>query len=140
MRPSLSCPLAAAERRHQRSDEKQRFVTVSRKERRSTPARAATCGRLRPMPVDAVSQTTAPPTAEPPSGIVNCAAYAGGKRVATVGIDDLGTVVAPPDEFVWLGLHEPSEELLQKVQRALGLHDLAIEDAHTAHQRPKLEQ
>jgi magnesium transporter len=77
---------------------------------------------------------------EPPTGVINCAAYAGGKRVATVEIDDLGIVVAPPDEFVWLGLYEPSEELLQKVQRALHLHDLAIEDAHSAHQRPKLEQ
>ena len=76
----------------------------------------------------------------PPTGVIACAAYAGGKRVATVEIDDLGSVAAPPDEFVWLGLYEPSEELLQKVQRALGLHDLAIEDAHNAHQRPKLEQ
>ena len=93
------------------------------------------------MPVDSeIQPADAVAASGPTSGIVNCAAYAGGKRVATVGIDDLGTVVAPPDEFVWLGLHEPSEELLQKVQRALGLHDLAIEDAHTAHQRPKLEQ
>ena len=69
------------------------------------------CGRLGPMPVDALAQGSAAPAAETqPSGIVNCAAYAGGKRIATVGIDDLGTVVAPPDEFVWLGLHEPSEE------------------------------
>ena len=82
---------------------------------------------------------SAPPV-DVPTGVITCAAYAGGKRVATVEVEDLGIVVAPPDEFVWLGLYEPSEELLQKVQRALGLHDLAIEDAHSAHQRPKLEQ
>jgi magnesium transporter len=44
-----------------------------------------------------------------------------------------------PDKFVWVGLHEPDEELLKKMQEEFGLHDLAIEDAHNAHQRPKLE-
>jgi magnesium transporter len=40
---------------------------------------------------------------------------------------------------VWIGLHEPSEELLSRVQDEFHLHDLAIEDAHRAHQRPKIE-
>jgi magnesium transporter len=39
-----------------------------------------------------------------------------------------------------LGLLEPSPELLARVQAQFGLHDLAIEDASKAHQRPKLEQ
>ena len=88
-----------------------------------------------PPPVETATASAAPPT-----GVINCGAYAGGKRVANVDLDDLGIVVAPPDEFVWLGLYEPSEEVLQQVQRALCLHDLAVEDAHNAHQRPKLEQ
>lgn len=33
----------------------------------------------------------------------------------------------------------PREETLQLVQKEFGLHDLAIEDAHRAHQRPKVE-
>jgi magnesium transporter len=41
---------------------------------------------------------------------------------------------------VWIGLHEPDEDLLRRVQAEFGLHDLAIEDAHRAHQRPKLER
>jgi magnesium transporter len=36
-------------------------------------------------------------------------------------------------------LHEPDEALLSQLQRHFGLHELAIEDAHVAHQRPKLE-
>jgi magnesium transporter len=40
---------------------------------------------------------------------------------------------------VWIGLHEPSEDVLNEVQREFSLHDLAVEDAHSAHQRPKLE-
>jgi magnesium transporter len=38
-----------------------------------------------------------------------------------------------------VGLFEPSEPLLAHIQQAFGLHELAIEDAHQAHQRPKLE-
>jgi Mg2+ and Co2+ transporter CorA len=41
---------------------------------------------------------------------------------------------------VWIGLHEPGMALLQSVQRQFHLHDLAIEDANNAHQRPKIEQ
>jgi magnesium transporter len=73
------------------------------------------------------------------NGIVNCAAYADGRRVANVEIEDISEALKQPDRFVWVGLHEPDEEMLGKVQREFGLHDLAIEDAHCAHQRPKLE-
>jgi len=41
---------------------------------------------------------------------------------------------------VWIGLHEPDIALLTSVQRQFQLHDLAIEDADHAHQRPKIEQ
>ena len=72
--------------------------------------------------------------------VVNCAAYTGGQRVADVEVTDLDTVLKQEDCFLWVGLHEPSEALLRQVQQAFGLHDLAIEDAHRAHQRPKLER
>jgi magnesium transporter len=72
--------------------------------------------------------------------VVNCAAYARGRRVADVEIREIGQVLKQDDRFVWIGLHEPSEELLREVQQEFGLHDLAIEDAHRAHQRPKLER
>jgi magnesium transporter len=39
-----------------------------------------------------------------------------------------------------VGLYEPGQALLESVQDQFGLHDLAVEDAHKAHQRPKLEQ
>jgi magnesium transporter len=74
------------------------------------------------------------------STVVNCAAYSGGRRVAEVAIDEIGPALKQDDRFVWIGLHEPDEELLRTVQLAFGLHDLAIEDAHLAHQRPKLER
>ncbi len=73
-------------------------------------------------------------------GVIACAAYADGRRVGDVAIPDISEVVAQPDRFVWIGLHEPGTELLREIQREFGLHDLAIEDALKAHQRPKLER
>ena len=43
------------------------------------------------------------------------------------------------DSFAWIGLYEPDDGVLERLQEQFGLHDLAIEDAHKAHQRPKLE-
>lgn len=41
--------------------------------------------------------------------------------------------------FVWLGLHEPTETELEAVAEEFGLHPLAVEDAVSLHNRPKLE-
>lgn len=75
-----------------------------------------------------------------PDAVVDCAAYVGGLRVAQPGLDDLAAALQVPGQFVWLGLLEPPEELLRRVQHIFGLHDLAVEDALRAHQRPKLEE
>jgi magnesium transporter len=73
-------------------------------------------------------------------GVINCASYANGVRVANVEIADISEELKHEDRFVWVGLFEPDEQLLREIQEEFGLHDLAVEDAHTAHQRPKLEQ
>mgnify|MGYP000235015631 CR=1 FL=1 len=75
-----------------------------------------------------------------PGPVIACAAYAGGRRVANVALEDISEVLKQEDRFVWIGLYEPDEALLKEVQAEFGLHDLAIEDAHQAHQRPKLER
>src|SRR5687767_2573828 len=41
--------------------------------------------------------------------------------------------------FVWIGLHEPTAEEFDAVRREFDLHELAVEDAVKAHQRPKVE-
>jgi magnesium transporter len=71
--------------------------------------------------------------------VVNCAAYEDGRRVADIEIDKLDDWPPKDGRVIWIGLHEPDEELLAKMQRHFGLHELAVEDAHQAHQRPKLE-
>ncbi len=86
----------------------------------------------------AASRTTEP---VPASGmVINCVAYQrDGKRIGDITIDAISDVLEQPDTFVWVGLHEPDEPLLEKLQEEFDLHDLAIEDAHHAHQRTKIE-
>jgi len=73
-------------------------------------------------------------------GIVASAVYAGGRRLTEIPIEEAGEWSRKPGHVVWIGLHEPGLELLRKVQAEFGLHELAIEDALKAHQRPKVEQ
>jgi len=73
-------------------------------------------------------------------GVVASAAYAAGSRVAEIPIEEAGEWSRKPGHVVWIGLHEPDLELLRQLQREFNLHELAIEDALKAHQRPKLEQ
>ena len=78
------------------------------------------------------------PKTEP--GIVASSAYAHGKRVAEVPLDEAGEWAKRPGHVVWIGLFEPDEDLLSRVQAQFNLHPLAIEDAGNAHQQPKIEQ
>jgi magnesium transporter len=71
--------------------------------------------------------------------IINCAAYSNGRRIGDVALAEVHNVLREQNRFVWIGLHEPSEAVLSQVQSEFGLHDLAVEDARKAHQRPKVE-
>lgn len=71
--------------------------------------------------------------------VVNCVAYNKGQHLSDVTIDDISEVVKEPDAFIWLGLHEPDVQMLSKIREEFGLHELAIDDALNAHQRPKIE-
>ncbi|HWG67142.1 MAG TPA: magnesium/cobalt transporter CorA [Rhodanobacteraceae bacterium] len=72
--------------------------------------------------------------------VANCAAYgADGRKVRDITLDEISDFLQQPHGFVWVGLVEPDEALLEKLQAEFGLHELAVEDAHTAHQRPKIE-
>lgn len=72
--------------------------------------------------------------------MVAAAIYAAGKKLADIPIEEAGLWSKRPGHVVWIGLFEPSVELLLRVQRQFDLHPLAIEDAVKAHQYPKLEQ
>jgi magnesium transporter len=76
--------------------------------------------------------------------IVDNALYREGRRVDPgLPKSDLAGVRAQavgPHDFVWVGLFDPTEEELDAVADLYDLHPLAVEDALSAHQRPKLER
>ncbi len=74
-----------------------------------------------------------------PESVINCAVYLDGVR-RDISLDAISEALAVDDDsFVWVGLYEPEDALLDKLQEEFCLHDLAIEDAQHAHQRPKIE-
>lgn len=76
--------------------------------------------------------------------IVDSALYRHGVRVGAgstpTDLHELRRCASGEGDFVWLGVHEPSEDELEDIAIAFGLHPLAVEDAVHAHQRPKLER
>ena len=75
-----------------------------------------------------------------PTCVVNCVAYDRDGARREITLDAISDVLAEDDgSFVWVGLYEPADALLYKLQEEFALHDLAIEDALAAHQRPKIE-
>ncbi len=73
--------------------------------------------------------------------IVDCAQYRDGVRqdVGPLDIETAAERAKAGDGFVWLGLHDPDPQELDRAGEAFGLHELALEDATGKHQRPKLE-
>jgi magnesium transporter len=85
----------------------------------------------------------APPVPVPLSAyVVDCGVYIDGKRLPGrwTHTDAVREVRKRREGFVWIGLYEPDEEQIQGVADTFGLHELAVEDAVQAHQRPKLER
>ncbi len=71
-----------------------------------------------------------------------CGVYVDGTRVPGEWSPTLAAaeVRARGEGFVWIGLFAPDAEQIRDVTEAFGLHELAVEDAVHAHQRPKLER
>ncbi|MGE3287709.1 MAG: magnesium/cobalt transporter CorA [Pseudonocardia sp.] len=74
--------------------------------------------------------------------IVDCAVYVDGHRLPGRWTHDraLAEVRRRGDGFVWIGMHEPTDEQITGIAEVFDLHELAVEDAVQAHQRPKLER
>ena len=73
--------------------------------------------------------------------IVDCAHYRDGRRQheGPLEIEAAAAKAKGDGDFVWLGLHDPGDGELDRIAAAFDLHELAVEDAKQAHQRPKLE-
>ncbi|WP_030858162.1 magnesium and cobalt transport protein CorA [Streptomyces sp. NRRL F-2747] len=119
--------------------------------RRPSPSGKRTGGWRRPTP-----PPTAPP-ASPPAGpepaaapdappdhrsVIDSAVYRDGRRIASPATlaETFRRLRDQPDGMAWIGLHRPTEPELHSLAAEFNLHELAVEDALEAHQRPKLER
>jgi magnesium transporter len=76
------------------------------------------------------------------SRIVDSAVYVDGTRVASPGslAETYSALHARPDGMAWIGLYRPEQHDVASLAAEFELHELAVEDAIVAHQRPKLER
>ena len=72
--------------------------------------------------------------------LVNCVAYEDGRRLADIQVAEISDYLLRPGCFVWVALKDPEPQEMLAMQEEFELHDLAVEDAMTGHQRPKLEE
>jgi magnesium transporter len=91
----------------------------------------------------------APPPPTPPvkqnrphGHMVDSAIYCGGRRAASPRslADTFAALHQTPDSMAWIGLYRPDQRELMSLASEFDLHELAVEDAILAHQRPKLER
>ncbi|GIE96558.1 magnesium and cobalt transport protein CorA [Paractinoplanes rishiriensis] len=104
----------------------------------AAPVRAM--NRILGSPADGSGDAGSAAGAHP--AVVDCAIYVAGSRLPGEFTPDeaLRVACARDDAFVWLGLHEPSLDEMTALAQTYNLHELAVEDAVKAEQRPKLEQ
>ncbi|MEV5612396.1 magnesium and cobalt transport protein CorA [Streptomyces sp. NPDC052225] len=83
--------------------------------------------------------TAAPQEAD---SVVHAALYRDGVRVASPDTltDTYRQLREKPNTVAWIGLARPTEAELKSLAAEFDLHELAVEDALEAHQRPKLER
>jgi magnesium transporter len=76
------------------------------------------------------------------SSIVDNAVYHDGRRVASPPslAETFETLHALPESMAWIGLYRADEDEVASLASEFQLHELAVEDAIVAHQRPKLER
>jgi len=74
--------------------------------------------------------------------VVDSAIYCGGNRIASPHslADTYAALHDSPQSLAWIGLYRPDRRELASLAQEFDLHELAIEDANEAHQRPKLER
>ena len=74
--------------------------------------------------------------------MVDAAIYRDGVRIDTpLTVAEAAQHLAEnPDAMAWIGLYRPTAAQFLPVAEAFGLHEVAVEDAIVAHQRPKIER
>ncbi|MEZ5152622.1 magnesium and cobalt transport protein CorA [Rhodococcus zopfii] len=87
-----------------------------------------------PVPVDR-------PGSRAESSIVDSAVYRDGRRTTSPAtLADALNHLPDDGSMAWIGMYRPSDTQLHEAAEQFGFHELAVEDAIVAHQRPKLER
>jgi magnesium transporter len=107
------------------------LTTLTRRPRVEPPA---------PRPVAAAAPSSASLT--PRSPMIDNAVYSDGRRVATpmTAAESREELAQGEERLAWLGLYRPEPRELGELAELFDLPELAVEDAITAHQRPKFER
>ncbi|MFD5622182.1 CorA family divalent cation transporter [Streptomyces yangpuensis] len=121
-----------------------------RPDRRPSPPSAARRSGWRRTASPAAAPPSAPapapaaPVPPPPDhrSVIDSAVYRDGHRIASPATlaETFRQLREEPDGMAWIGLHRPTESELHSLAAEFNLHELAVEDALEAHQRPKLER
>ncbi len=69
------------------------------------------------------------PASANPACVINCVHYDDDGKRHDISLDAISDVIASGNGFVWVGLYDPNDDVLLKLQEEFCLHDLAIEDA-----------
>ena len=115
-------------------------------ERRRSPIRSLVPTRRRTGDRDdaaeAVASTDEDEAEAPASRIVDSAVYVDGDRVASPRTlaETYECLHNQPDGMAWIGLYRPEGHEVASLAEQFRLHELAVEDAIVAHQRPKIER
>ncbi|GAA3258987.1 magnesium/cobalt transporter CorA [Dactylosporangium siamense] len=96
---------------------------------------------IRLLSTAAAPEPVMAPSREGPA-VVDCALYSGGiRQPGERSVKELFEAARDTaDAFVWIGLHEPTEAEMAEVAEVFDLHPLAVEDALSDEQGPKLER
>jgi magnesium transporter len=72
--------------------------------------------------------------------LLNCVVYREGHKLADIPVEQISDYTGRPDCLVWVALRDATPAELAQLQGEFNLHELAVEDAHHGHQRPKIEE
>ena len=72
--------------------------------------------------------------------LINCVVYENGSKLADIPVAEISDYLSMPGCFIWVALHDATQEELVELQHEFDLHPLAVEDAQNGLQRPKVEE
>jgi magnesium transporter len=117
---------------------------TDRRSRFQLPTRGRRAADRTPEPAPEVSMEARPEDVAAPvdESVVDAAIYRDGVRIETppTVADTARRIREESGTMAWIGLFRPAEAQLLPVAEEFGLHEVAVEDAIVAHQRPKLER